>query len=1151
MKLIFNIKMMNIVFKFFIVFLCVFMIENALGQNIAITDEDGHTPHSSAMLDVYSTSKGLLVPRLNSSQQDALIGGAATGLLIFNTDEGKYSFYNGSGWEIVGSNNTYSNGLTLSSNNVKLGGSLSESTEITQGTNNMIFNLNSSGDFNIQDNGTSAFYVKDDGKIGMGTTIPTEKLHIEGNTTVNGNAYITGNFKLDGISLEGSSNCKFYRNLATYNYGGFSNGAIVINTSHPSDQYCMIRIKIEGFLYSPQGPFEITTGFWWNSGSSDGGFVNVGLAKFPISTAVNSNGNLAIVIGDEASSFGYPNITVTEYMQGYSNFDETYAESWTINTSDDFVASGLTDLDELSDQTLVSPEDYLTSSEVTSLISDIDYFNKVGSHITQEDTLNNLSIGTATETGKLLIQGTSSILDTAIFEVKNKSGQTVFAVYPEGVRVYVNDNPQKAIGNKGGFAVGGFSSGKGLTDDYLIISRDSSRLYYDPFASKAAGNKGGFAVGGFSSGKGAPTSFMDMSVENYFIGHESGIATTTGQYNTFFGYQTGMKTTTGRNNVFIGYHVGQNNIGGTYNTFVGSESGVNNESGNFNSFFGNYAGHWNKAGDYNTYLGFYAGMESGLTEGDNASHNTMVGFYAGKNNRNGDKNVFLGFNAGNSNSDASYGVFIGSYAGYDNTIGASNIFIGNESGRNNTTGDNNLFIGYRAGYYNETGEFNTNLGYQSGYYSGYGTVSVDPSYNTFVGYQAGYNNRYGAYNTYIGYRAGWGTGYVSTTSGSNNVAIGYDAGYDLTTGHDNVFLGYYSGNNNSTGNYNVFIGRSAGKANTSAQYNSFIGYQAGEETTTGGYNTMMGYLAGNKNTTGVNQAFFGYNAGYENTGSHNTFVGSEAGYLTEAGADNVYIGMGAGRECEGSANVFIGSGAGKSETTASNKLIIENTHSWGDDYETISLVYGDFASDWLRINGNLKVNGTAFHIENNPGSGSTPTNYVYQGSSTGSTEKEYAFTIHDALWVTSTAWSDGWYSNSDKRLKKNIKNINNPISLINQINGVYYEWIDDKANKNTEEVSKFKNSDVQIGFIAQEVEKFIPEIVFTDGEGYKSVDYSKMTAVLLEAIKEQQKQIEELKSENISKTEEIQSLKSQIDKIESIQNQLNKLETILNTEASK
>ncbi len=51
---------------------------------------------------------------------------------------------------------------------------------------------------------------------------------------------------------------------------------------------------------------------------------------------------------------------------------------------------------------------------------------------------------------------------------------------------------------------------------------------------------------------------------------------------------------------------------------------------------------------------------------------------------------------------------------------------------------------------------------------------------------------------------------------------------------------------------------------------------------------------------------------------------------------------------------------------------------------------------------------------------------------------------------------------------------------------------------------------VQIGFIAQEVEKVFPELVVTGKDGYKAVDYSKITPVLLEAIKDQQKQIDEL-----------------------------------------
>ena len=67
---------------------------------------------------------------------------------------------------------------------------------------------------------------------------------------------------------------------------------------------------------------------------------------------------------------------------------------------------------------------------------------------------------------------------------------------------------------------------------------------------------------------------------------------------------------------------------------------------------------------------------------------------------------------------------------------------------------------------------------------------------------------------------------------------------------------------------------------------------------------------------------------------------------------------------------------------------------------------------------------------------------------------------------------------------------------VNSIRGVSFEWKDDENGKGP-----------QIGLIAQEVEKALPELVHTDREGYKSVTYDKLTAVLAEAIKEQQRTI--------------------------------------------
>ena len=58
----------------------------------------------------------------------------------------------------------------------------------------------------------------------------------------------------------------------------------------------------------------------------------------------------------------------------------------------------------------------------------------------------------------------------------------------------------------------------------------------------------------------------------------------------------------------------------------------------------------------------------------------------------------------------------------------------------------------------------------------------------------------------------------------------------------------------------------------------------------------------------------------------------------------------------------------------------------------------------------------------------------------------------------------------------------------------------------------------QIGFIAQDIEKTVPEVVMTDEKGFKTVDYSKLTALLVEAMKTQQKMLE-------AQQEEINSLK--------------------------
>lgn len=99
-------------------------------------------------------------------------------------------------------------------------------------------------------------------------------------------------------------------------------------------------------------------------------------------------------------------------------------------------------------------------------------------------------------------------------------------------------------------------------------------------------------------------------------------------------------------------------------------------------------------------------------------------------------------------------------------------------------------------------------------------------------------------------------------------------------------------------------------------------------------------------------------------------------------------------------------------------------------------------------------------------------------------------------------------SNSDGRYKKNVKRLPNALATIKNLTGISFDWRHDEFPK------KDFGSGSQVGFIAQHVERIIPEIVTTDSKGYKGVQYSQLTAHLTEAVKELAVQNEGLQEEN-------------------------------------
>lgn len=116
------------------------------------------------------------------------------------------------------------------------------------------------------------------------------------------------------------------------------------------------------------------------------------------------------------------------------------------------------------------------------------------------------------------------------------------------------------------------------------------------------------------------------------------------------------------------------------------------------------------------------------------------------------------------------------------------------------------------------------------------------------------------------------------------------------------------------------------------------------------------------------------------------------------------------------------------------------------------------------------------------------------------------------LDVRGLTTSTNYACSSDVRYKKDVSPYQNALQKVLGLQGVNYFW---KADEYKEQ--NF-SKDKQIGFIAQEVEKVIPELVYTDDKGYKTMSYDRLTAVLVEAVKEMKKEhdikVSELKIEN-------------------------------------
>jgi hypothetical protein len=191
-----------------------------------------------------------------------------------------------------------------------------------------------------------------------------------------------------------------------------------------------------------------------------------------------------------------------------------------------------------------------------------------------------------------------------------------------------------------------------------------------------------------------------------------------------------------------------------------------------------------------------------------------------------------------------------------------------------------------------------------------------------------------------------------------------------------------------------------------------------------------------------------------------------------------------------------GLGVGVTSVESGYKMQVGGTIKANGLHGSTSVYGTTYTARYQQYFGALQIS-----LESSTGSAST----IQLGNSGSTTHNNNVIITNGNLTVNGDGSFTGdvvAYSSSDKRLKDNVKPIENALDKVIAIGGYEFDWND---NQDT-----YEGRDV--GVIAQEVEEVLPEVVETRKDGYKAVKYEKMVPLLIEAIKDQQKQIQELKA---------------------------------------
>ena len=638
---------------------------------------------------------------------------------------------------------------------------------------------------------------------------------------------------------------------------------------------------------------------------------------------------------------------------------------------------------------------------------------------------------------------------------------------------------------------------------------------------------------------------------NTAIGNGALFANTTGDSNTASGAEVLSANTTGAWNTASGYSALAANSTGSQNTASGFRSLYNNTTGSFNSGFGYLAGPPSSHPDLTNATAIGANAEV------DASNSLVLGSISGVNGALASAKVGIGTTTPQYSLDV-HGT--GNFTGLV-TFATGQTFPGTGTITGVTAGTD-LVGGGSSG--NVTLNVDTTkvvtavlagTDLTGGGTGGVQTLNLDTTKvpqlnaaNTFTGNQTVNGNLSAtglvtgiAFNigsnlfasgSYTNANAFLGFAGNTTTTGLYNTASGFGALALNISGGYNSASGAYALQHNTTGNGNTADGQGAMQSNTTGSNNTASGASALPNNTVGSYNTASGVSALFANTIGGNNTASGYSAlGSNTTGSYNTASGFLALNLNETGSFNSAMGFNAGPSFPDLNNATaIGAYA---EVDASNSLVLGSINGVAGATADTNVGIGVTVPTY-RLH--IGAGNNTFRVEGPAQGTANPLIASFGGAGDFAIDAPFSpagrFVVKDngnvGIGVASPsrilvlrsggghAIADGWDTYSSRRWKTHIRPLNDALGKVEQLRGVSYDRKDSGKH--------------EIGVIAEEVGQVVPEIVTyeANGKDAQGVDYSRLTALLIEAVKQQQRQIRQQHALLQAQSAALRGLKSEL-----------------------